>query len=79
MGCSPPGSFVHGISQMRILQWVAIAFSGIFLTQGLNLRLLHCRWILYHRIYLGSPRKHSMLTIIKNNNKKVFISTLHHF
>ena len=21
---------------------------GIFLTQGLNLSLLHCRWILYH-------------------------------
>ena len=27
MGCSPPGSFVRGISQVRILQWVAISFS----------------------------------------------------
>ena len=27
MGCSPPGSSVHGISQARILEWVAIAFS----------------------------------------------------
>ena len=27
MGCSPPGSSVHGIIQTRILQWVAIAFS----------------------------------------------------
>ena len=26
-GCSPPGSFVHGISQARILEWVAIPFS----------------------------------------------------
>ena len=26
-GCSPPGSFVHGILQARILQWVAIPFS----------------------------------------------------
>ena len=25
--CSPPGSFVHGILQERILQWVAIPFS----------------------------------------------------
>ena len=25
--CSPPGSSVHGISQARILQWVAISFS----------------------------------------------------
>ena len=27
MGCSPPGSSVHGISQARILGWVAISFS----------------------------------------------------
>ena len=27
MGCSPPGSSVHGISQSRILEWVAISFS----------------------------------------------------
>ena len=26
--CSPPGSSVHGILQARILQWVAIPFSG---------------------------------------------------
>ena len=25
--CSPPGSSVHGISQARVLEWVAIAFS----------------------------------------------------
>ena len=27
MDCSPPGSFVHGILQTRILKWVAIPFS----------------------------------------------------
>ena len=27
MGCSPPGSCVHGILQARILEWVSIAFS----------------------------------------------------
>ena len=27
MNCSPPGSSVHGISQERILEWVAISFS----------------------------------------------------
>ena len=27
LGCSPPGSSVHGISQARILEWVAISFS----------------------------------------------------
>ena len=25
--CSPPGSFVHGISQARTLEWVTISFS----------------------------------------------------
>ena len=28
MGCSPPGTSVHGILQARILEWVAIPFSG---------------------------------------------------
>ena len=27
MDCSPPGSSVHGISQARILEWIAISFS----------------------------------------------------
>ena len=34
MSYSLPGSSVHGISQARILEWVAVSFSrGIFLTQ----------------------------------------------
>ena len=41
MDCSPPGFSVHGISQARILEWVAISFSrGFFPTQGSNLHLL---------------------------------------
>ena len=27
MDCSPPGSSVHGISQAKVLEWGAIAFS----------------------------------------------------
>ena len=27
MDCSLPGSFVHGISQARVLEWGAVAFS----------------------------------------------------
>ena len=30
MDCSPPGSFVHGISQARILEWVATSFDPEF-------------------------------------------------
>ncbi|KAB0366218.1 hypothetical protein FD754_010374 [Muntiacus muntjak] len=29
MDCSPPGSSLHGIFQARVLEWGAIAFSGI--------------------------------------------------
>ena len=29
MDCSPPGSFVHGIFQARVLEWGAIAFSNL--------------------------------------------------
>ena len=48
MDCSPPGSSVYRILQARILEWVAIPFfRGIFLTQGSNPDLLHCRQILY--------------------------------
>ena len=35
MGCSSPGFSVHGLFQLRILEWVAISFSMIyFLTEG---------------------------------------------
>ena len=44
---SPPDSSVHGISQARILEWVAISFSrGSSQRQGSNLQLLH--FILSH-------------------------------
>ena len=31
MGCSPPGSSVHGIFQAKVLEWGAIAFSKVAL------------------------------------------------
>ena len=44
VGCSPPGSSVHGILQARVLEWVAMPSSQrILLTQGSSLSLLHCR------------------------------------
>ena len=32
MSCSPPGSSIHGISQARVLEWVAVAFSAMDMT-----------------------------------------------
>jgi len=56
MNCSLPGSSVCGILQARILRWVShCLLQGIFLTQGSNPGLLHCRQILYHLSHQGSP------------------------
>ena len=33
LDCSPPGSFIHGIFQARVLEWGAIAFSGKCITK----------------------------------------------
>ena len=55
--CKSMDYIAHGILQARILEWVASLslLQGIFLTQELNRGLLHCRWILYHLSYEGSP------------------------
>ena len=58
--CSVPGSSVHGDSPAKntgvgchgLLQ-------GIFLTQGWNPGLPHCRRILYHLSHQGSPKGNS--------------------
>ena len=54
--CSPPGSSVHGNLQTRILEWVSHSFhQGIFMTQGSNPSLPHCRQILYHWAIREAP------------------------
>ena len=35
MDCSLPGSSIHGIFQARVLEWGAIAFSGMHLEKAL--------------------------------------------
>ena len=60
MDCSPPGSSVHGIFQVRILEWVAISFS-----RGLSRPRdqicasgISCigMWILYHCATWEAPK-----------------------
>ena len=41
--CSPPGSSVHGILQVRMGMGCHFLLQGIFPTQGSNLGLPHCR------------------------------------
>ena len=50
MDCSPLGSSIHGILQVRILEWAAMPSSS-----GFSLCLLPCWWILYplsHLIFM---------------------------
>ena len=47
MDCSLPGFSVHGIFQARVLDCCHFLLQGIFLTQGSNPGLLHCRQTLY--------------------------------
>ena len=53
--CSPPGSSVHGFSRQEYCSWCHPLLQGIFLIQGLDPGLLHCRQILYCLHYQGSP------------------------
>ena len=51
LDCTPPGSSVHGISQARILEWVAIFFSrGSFQTRDQTHVSCVGRQILYQGI-----------------------------
>ena len=54
MDCSPQSSSVHGDSPGKNTGVGCHALlQGIFLTQGLNPGLPHCRWILYHLSHQG--------------------------
>ena len=54
--CDPMDYTIHGILQVRILEWVAFPFiQGIFPTQGSNPGLPHCRRILYQVSHQGNP------------------------
>ena len=58
-GCSQPGFLVHGISQARILEWVAISsFRGSSQLRDrtqVSYVCLHCRQTLYLLSHGGSP------------------------
>ena len=63
MDCSPPGSSVRGIVQVRILEWVAMPSSrGFFQPRDQTcISYISClgRRVLYHLHHLGSCQKHS--------------------
>ena len=54
MDCSPPGSSVHGISQARILKWVAISSSREPSRPRDQTHISYVSCALYHWRHLGS-------------------------
>ena len=71
MDCSPPGSSVHGISQAKILKWVAIPSAGdlhIYIYEKLF------KWVYYGKICVQHPCIHAeytcwVQTLIKVSNQ----------
>ena len=57
MDYSPSGSSIHGILQANTGVGGHVLLQGVFLTQGWNLGLLHCRQILYCLNHQESPLK----------------------
>ena len=59
MGCSPPGSSVHRILQLRIQEWVTMPSSrgSSWPRDQSHLSYVSCivMWVLYHYCHLGSP------------------------
>ena len=68
----PPGSSVHGDSLGKNTGVGCHALlHGIFLTQGSNQRLLHCRLILYQLSHQGGPNMYVFnLKLEKKKNPK---------
>ena len=88
-GCSPPGSSVHGISQERILKWVAISSRGSSWSRDWTQISFIGRWILYHwttrksQTYLVlyvsyvSIKLEKNFKLKRNLNSKWYVQTVH--
>ena len=69
--CDPMGYTVHGILQARILEWVS--FPGDLPNPGIELGLLHYRWILPTELS-GKPIYPPNWSNLKNNENKKTVS-----
>ena len=83
MDCSLPVSSVHGISQARILEWVAISFTrGFYQPQDwthvscIDSLSLSLHFLIYHFLpvtYYGKIDYFQFLPIIKYDAMNIFI------
>ena len=81
--CTLPSSSVHGISQARILEWVAISSSREFLNPGIEPSSPAAAWQAdsLPLSHLGTPYacKHSMKVLMKSKvfSRNQLIQTVH--
>ena len=70
MGCSTPGSSIHGTSKGRILEWAATSFSrrSSWPRDFLDPGLLNGRQILYHLSHQGSLLKFMSIELTMPSN-----------
>ena len=76
LDCSPPGFSVHGIPQVRTLEWVVISCSRVFSPPRDQTCISHVSWIgrqvLYHLIHEGRLSIDSNL-IQQNKNHSIHL------
>ena len=70
MNCSPPGSSVHGIFQVGILEWVAIP-SSIYT----HMRERDCHKVL-NQLYLKKESKNKQKQLLREQTSREELSTI---
>ena len=79
MDCSPPGSFVHGIFQTRILEWVIISYSRRSSQPRDPSRVSCVSCIGSYALYSWATWEALCLWSISNKCKQLMRSKLHFF
>ena len=59
MDCSPPGSSIHGVFQARILEWVAISFSRLWMLAQWLTELIFCHSLGSFTLWMPLPWQES--------------------
>ena len=74
MDCSSPGSSIHGISQARMMEWVAIFFCrGSLWPRDRTCISYMCRWIIYHCTSWKAPKSGSLWRQIPGHYPQVML------
>ena len=76
MDCSPPGPSIHGVFQARVLEWVAIAFSGFHVLATANRAAINTRVHMFFSIMVVSGYIPHSVPNRKRSKSRLYIVTL---